>query len=321
MNYLIDLGIIAIFIFYLIDGYRQGFIKNTLDLLGFMIALSIAFLANSFISNLLATKTDLPLSLSKIIAFLSIWLLVDIAYSIAIFFIYRPIPKDIKEAQKNKIFGIIPAFFKATIIILLVLVFLTSIPIKESLTFKKETEKTKLARIFLDSSSPFSRPYQAVFGKGIEDLVNFFTLPTASKDTLALNYRVSDLKIDEDAENEMLLLINQERKNKGITELKMDDKLRSLARDHAKDMFSRGYFSHYTAEGLGPFERMKKAEIIYLYAGENLALAPDVSKAHQGLMESEGHRRNILNPNFNHIGLGVIDGDIYGKMFAQEFTN
>src|SRR3989304_7209023 len=171
MNYLIDLGIIAIFIFYLIDGYRQGFIKNTLDLLGFIIALAVAFLTNNLISNLLTAKLNVALSLSKIIAFLFIWLLTDIIYSIGIFFAYRPIPENIKEAKANKILGILPAFFKATIIILLILVLLTSIPIKESQEFKKQTEKTKIAKFFLDSSSIFSKPYQAVFGRGIEDLV------------------------------------------------------------------------------------------------------------------------------------------------------
>jgi len=41
----------------------------------------------------------------------------------------------------------------------------------------------------------------------------------------------------------------------------------------------------------------------------------------QGLMNSPGHRANILNPNFHKIGIGVIDGGIYGKMYTQEFTN
>lgn len=321
MNYLIDLSIIAIFIFYLIDGYRRGFIKNTLDLLGFIIALTLAFLTNNPISNLLTAKLNVALSLSKIIAFLLIWLLTDIIYSIGIFFAYRPIPENIKKAKTNKILGILPAFFKATIIILLILVLLSSIPIKESQEFKKQTQRTKIAKFFLDSSSILSKPYQKVFGKGLEDLVNFFTLPTESDKTVALNYHVSNLKIDEYSENEMLLLINQERKERGLSELKMDDKLKNLARSHANDMFSRGYFSHYTPEGLSPFDRMKQNQIIYLFAGENLALAPDVLKAHQGLMESPGHKENILNPNFNNIGIGVIDADIYGKMFVQKFTN
>ena len=172
MSYLIDLVIVLVFIFYLIDGYRSGFIKNLLDLLGFVIALLAAFLFNDKISNLLSAKLPLPLSLTKISAFLFVWLLVDILYSIGIFFIHRLVPKEIKETKINKILGIVPAFFKATIVILLVLIFLTSIPIGESLEFKRETEKTYLAKIFLESGSILEKPYQSIFGRGIQDLVN-----------------------------------------------------------------------------------------------------------------------------------------------------
>ena len=66
---------------------------------------------------------------------------------------------------------------------------------------------------------------------------------------------------------------------------------------------------------------MQKAGINYQYAGENLALAPSTSLAMQGLMNSPGHRANILSPNFHKVGIGVIDGGIYGEMYTQDFTN
>ena len=66
---------------------------------------------------------------------------------------------------------------------------------------------------------------------------------------------------------------------------------------------------------------MDRAGISYSIAGENLALAPSVVRAHDGLMNSSGHRRNILDPAFTKIGIGAIDGGVYGKMFTQIFTN
>ena len=321
MNYLIDSIIILIFILYLIDGYRQGFIKNMLELIGFVLALFIAFITNYSISNFLASSLHLPLSLSKMIAFLAVWLLVNIVYSIILYFAYRIIPKEIKEAKANKFLGVLPAFFKAAIIALLLLVLLISMPLKESQILKNKVSQTYLARELLDSGSVLQKPYQTVFGKGIEDLINFFTLPPQSDKVVALNYQTNDLAVDENSENEMLRLVNQGRMSQGLSSLEMDNSLRQLARNHAKDMFLRGYFSHYTPEGLSPFDRMKNAGIVYIFAGENLALASDVNRAEDGLMDSSGHRENILNPNFNKIGIGVIDGDIYGRMFVQEFTN
>jgi uncharacterized protein YkwD len=66
---------------------------------------------------------------------------------------------------------------------------------------------------------------------------------------------------------------------------------------------------------------MDKAGVKYTVAGENLALAPDVNIAHNGLMNSPGHKANILTPEFRKVDMGVINGGKYGEMFSQEFTD
>ena len=86
-------------------------------------------------------------------------------------------------------------------------------------------------------------------------------------------------------------------------------------------MLKKGYFSHYTPEGLSPFDRMEKVGIVYLAAGENLALSPNADLAMQGLMNSEGHKANILSKDFGKVGIGAIDGGVYGQMYCQEFTD
>ena len=119
----------------------------------------------------------------------------------------------------------------------------------------------------------------------------------------------------------MFNLVNEERKKAGFKPLTEDPSLRELGRNLCKDMFMRGYFSHYTPEGKSPFDRMAESDIAFTYAGENLALAPSSKLAMQGLMNSPGHRANILSKNFGTVGIGVIDGGVYGEMFCQEFTD
>ncbi|OGE06220.1 hypothetical protein A2W70_03650 [Candidatus Curtissbacteria bacterium RIFCSPLOWO2_02_41_11] len=119
----------------------------------------------------------------------------------------------------------------------------------------------------------------------------------------------------------MFEFVNQERIKRGIKPLVWDERLTEVGRSHSKDMFGRGYFSHYSPEGKDVGDRLQDAGIAYTYAGENLALAPDVTRANNGLINSEGHRRNILDPAFEKIGVGAIDGGVYGKMFTQVFTN
>jgi uncharacterized protein YkwD len=70
-----------------------------------------------------------------------------------------------------------------------------------------------------------------------------------------------------------------------------------------------------------PFDRMREANVRFVTAGENLALVPTVQVAHRGLMNSPGHRANILYPQFARVGIGIMDGGIRGLMISQEFRN
>jgi uncharacterized protein YkwD len=97
--------------------------------------------------------------------------------------------------------------------------------------------------------------------------------------------------------------------------------LTQVARAHSRDMFARGYFSHYTPEGRDLEDRLRTARIGYLTAGENLALAPTLSTAHSGLMHSPGHRANILRPQFGRLGIGILDGGVHGLMVTQAYRN
>jgi uncharacterized protein YkwD len=129
------------------------------------------------------------------------------------------------------------------------------------------------------------------------------------------------LEQDPDAEQQMLDLVNMERSRAGLQPLVADDHLRDVARAHSLEMFQMDYFSHTSPTAGTPFDRMHAAGIQFLVAGENLAYAPNVQVAHQGLMNSPGHRANILRPEFGRVGIGVIRSLAQGSMFTQDFTN
>ncbi len=121
-------------------------------------------------------------------------------------------------------------------------------------------------------------------------------------------------------ESEMLKLINQERVKAGISELVMNPELVGVARLKSQDMINNNYFAHTSPTYGDPFRMMSSFGVEYRYAGENLSGSPDVELAHNSLMNSPGHRKNILNPNYTHIGIGIVDGGPYGKMFTQLFV-
>lgn len=120
-------------------------------------------------------------------------------------------------------------------------------------------------------------------------------------------------------EQQMVNLVNQERTKNGLEPLKVDMQLVKLARMKSQDMIDKNYFSHTSPTYGSPFDMMKNNGVSYRIAGENLAGASSVTTAHTNLMNSEGHRKNILNSSFNHIGIGIVNGGPYGKMYTQLF--
>ncbi|KXG76478.1 CAP domain-containing protein [Thermotalea metallivorans] len=121
-------------------------------------------------------------------------------------------------------------------------------------------------------------------------------------------------------EEEMLRLLNGERVKRGLNPLKLDMEITKVARLKSQDMIDNNYFSHNSPTYGSPFDMMKQFGIKYIYAGENLAGNPSVANAHESLMNSQGHRENILNPNFTHIGIGIREGSRYGKICTQMFV-
>lgn len=120
-------------------------------------------------------------------------------------------------------------------------------------------------------------------------------------------------------EQQMINLVNKERAANGLKPLQVDMQLVKLARMKSQDMIDKNYFSHTSPTYGSPFDMMKNNGVSYRAAGENLAGASAVTTAHTNLMNSDGHRKNILNSSFTHIGIGIVNGGPYGKMYTQLF--
>ncbi|MCM3704929.1 MULTISPECIES: CAP domain-containing protein [Cytobacillus] len=118
-------------------------------------------------------------------------------------------------------------------------------------------------------------------------------------------------------EKKVLELTNQEREKAGVPALKLDEELSKVAREKSRDMKSKGYFDHNSPTYGSPFDMMKQFGISYTTAGENIAMGQQSpEEVVQAWMNSEGHRKNIMNANFTHLGVGhVADGNYWTQMF------
>ncbi len=110
-------------------------------------------------------------------------------------------------------------------------------------------------------------------------------------------------------EKKVVELVNQERQKQGLSALQLDTKLSDVAREKSKDMMNKNYFSHTSPTYGSPFDMMKQFGIDYRTAGENIAKGQQTpEEVMNGWMNSDGHRKNILSPNFTHIGVGYVEG-------------
>ncbi len=118
-------------------------------------------------------------------------------------------------------------------------------------------------------------------------------------------------------EKQVVELTNQERAKAGLAPLQLDENLSKVARDKSLDMQQKGYFSHNSPTYGSPFDMMRSYGIQYNSAGENIAMGQrSPEEVVQAWMNSAGHRANILNSSFTHIGVGyVANGNYWTQMF------
>lgn len=130
------------------------------------------------------------------------------------------------------------------------------------------------------------------------------------------NNNTSSMNSDE---IEIFNLINKQRRNNGLSELKNDSEVQRVARIKAEDMVSNNYFSHQSPTYGSPFDMLKNFKISYKTAGENIAANSNNNSAVNSWMNSSGHKANILNSAFNYTGIGVVNSSKYGKIYVQLF--
>lgn len=118
-------------------------------------------------------------------------------------------------------------------------------------------------------------------------------------------------------EQRVVELTNAERAKQGLPALKIDTELSKVARVKSEDMQKNNYFDHNSPTYGSPFDMMKKFGISYTSAGENIAQGRRTpEEVVQAWMNSAGHRANILNNGFTHIGVGYVES---GNYWTQQF--
>jgi uncharacterized membrane protein required for colicin V production len=324
----LDWIIVLLLLIGAVEGTRRGLLLGTLDLLGAAVGVAVAVIVERpFGDEIAARVPGIPAAAVHLGAFLVVLIMVQMLIGStlgrATFAAARGLDRS-PLGCVDRLLGLAPGLIRGLIIITLVLLPFALVPILPAVS--DGIEQSSLANRLVAGALQLMPPIEARLGQDLQGGLPGLVVapPEAESETmrpLPVGPPVGNLDPDPDAERRMLDLVNAERARADVKPLVADERLRATARQHSLEMFKKDYFSHTSPTSGSPFERMHAAGIGFEVAGENLAYAPNVAIAHSGLMNSPGHRANILRPEFGRLGIGVIRSQAQGSMFSQEFTN
>lgn len=317
----IDWTIVAVLLYYGFSGWQAGFADLGLSFVTFLISLWLAVKFHAPVGDFFSQKFGIAPMWTTVLGYIIVGFIAEAILAEISSMLIGRLPKKLLESKYNKWLGIVISAFNGLVLASFFLLVIVALPLRG--TIKSDIKASKIGGFLVSVAQKYGAPLESTLQQARETAIQFMTIEPGSKERVALDVapKEKELRVDDPAERELLALVNAERTKAGLQTLTVDVRIIPVARAHSKDMFLRRYFSHVNPEGLNAGDRMENAGIHFTVAGENLAYAPDVKTAHEGLMNSPGHKRNILEPSFHHIGIGIITTDSYGMMVTQDFTN
>ena len=321
MNFnFVDVLLVLVILLNVWLGWHRGFILGLLDLARWILSFLAALYFYQLVAGWLALVTDWTEVWNQPVAFIIIVFAVSLTIQIVSAKFLRRLPRDFHERRLNQVFGLLPGAANGLITAAILSAVLISLPLYDG--WQAALRESRAANRLSVFAEELENALAPIFAEPLRQTLNRrTTINPGSNESVELPFKVTNYRPRPDLEAQMLELVNQERAAAGLAPLAPDPEMTEVARRHSADMFERGYFSHQTPDGKSPFDRMRESEVRFITAGENLALAPTLQIAHTGLMNSPGHRANIMRPQFGRLGIGILDGGRRGLMVTQNFRN
>lgn len=319
----LDIIILVVVVISMGAGIRRGFIVGFYDLIIALAGLIFAAIAYPAAGALLGTFIDASQPVLNLVGFIAAYAVIGVPGMLFL----RPLVRFFRSLTGiipgvhplDRALGVIPGAAQG-IVIAFVFVLASGFFSTTALAGQWLADSTVGLQLYRSGTV---RVLDTAGVVGFEPS-EFFALTRQSQhESHVLPVKLDDdrLAIDVEQEAAMLALVNAERAAVGLPLLEVDGELTTVARFHGIEMFNEGYFSHESPNTGTPFDRLESRAVDFRLAGENLAYAPTVERAHEGLMDSPGHRANILEPGYRRVGIGVIESDLHGSMYVQVFTD
>ncbi|HET8569561.1 MAG TPA: CvpA family protein [Candidatus Limnocylindria bacterium] len=316
----VDLAIVAVLFLAAVAGVRSGFVRTVYGLLSWIASLVVALVLQAPLGDGLAAAAGWPVPAARSVALAILLVLAQLAFAVLGTALVTPAAAALGRHRllgpADRALGVVPGIARAVLILAVILAASLALPLPRDA--RSAIDRSSIARVMLAEVAALQPRLGDLMGADGSQPLFVTRLGADDRQSLDLPEGLA-LEVDPEAERELVRLVNEERSARGLGALALDERLVSVARLHSEEMFRLRYFGHVSPVTGSPFDRLAKAGIPYARAGENLAYARSVATAHRGLMESPGHRENILRPEYARIGVGAVSAGPYGRMFTQLF--
>jgi uncharacterized membrane protein required for colicin V production len=306
---ILDLAVVAFIGFWVYRGLKRGLLASLAGLAGFVVAAFAAVFGFRIVARPLEAVLSLSSGVANLVGAIAIFLTVYVGFLVIGRLLTRAL-RWTKAGRLNAAAGATVSGVWALSFVTAVLLAISIIPAPSALA--TQLEGSTIGKGIVEEAPRWA---QSVARTDLRRALTFFFPDERRVAIIATD----DIRGYPEAERLLFDLVNEERRARGQSLLRWDERLAGAGRRHARDMYRRGYFGHTSPNGRTQGDRLLRMGASYRTAGENLALAPTARAGHAQLMGSTRHRAHILGPNFDRVGIGVVLGR-QGLLIVEEFT-
>jgi uncharacterized protein YkwD/uncharacterized membrane protein required for colicin V production len=321
---MVDVLAIAVLALLAVRGWIRGLVREAFDLAGLVLGIALAFRLGTLVGGLVEAMSNIGPDAAHLIGGLVVLMAVAVGSGL----LARAIQSRMGLPGLSVLIrsgGAGLAVASGVFLVTVVLSLAVILPLPPDLA--AQVERSAVTRALTDASGVPQKVFGALAGdRVVESLLNLHELVGQRQVVIEGDQTITLPSVDpgdlDEAPGyaaEVFDLLNRARVDGGLDPLAWSPALAAVAEKHAAEMYQDGYFSHTSPATGTVADRLAAAGIPFLVAGENLALAATATEIHEGLMDSPGHRENMLRSQFRRAGVAVISGPL-GLMTVQVFT-
>jgi uncharacterized membrane protein required for colicin V production len=307
----------------LLRGWIRGFVKELLDLVGLVLGVIVAFRLSGPFGDLIADRFGVTPEWARIGAGIALFIIVGLGLAVVAHLLGKVMRLPGLNLS-NRLLGAGFAVAWGITILLVVVSLLRALPMPSAVD--GALEDSTIVGVLASPESPTQQVFQDLAGDNVldtllalEPLIGNRRLVLDEDDRVEIEAAdPSEIEVRIDEARASFELVNDARIEAGVDPLTWSDSLAAVALAHAREMYLEGYVSHVSPVTGTVGDRVRAAGVRLVVVGENLALAASPRAVHAGFMESEGHRENVLRPEFDRLGVAAVRGPL-GLMVVQVY--